>query len=241
MIDICGNIKITSEQRFGYLIACIRSYYFLKGKAKFVLKIEGLNSEQFNIVRKELHGFNYTIVHGLPADYGKAYCELLNEGINDFVINFMEDQFMILNDSVWLAQLLRLMKQESVEVCKASFHKIELNSSKTIVGERNTFGLIYDNNEDNFREYKRHYGERYYIGVNFITSKSFAYSFWNRNFGERPHGFELAEYNGYYNHKCIIPLREIQCAIDDNHGQKGTCLLERNEQKYISCASYLLA
>ena len=208
MIDICGNVKITDEKRFQYLIYCIRSYAFLKGRCKFVLKIEGLTTEQFSGVRKELQGFNYTIIHGLPNDYGRAYCELLDECIHDYVINFMEDQFMLLNDSVWLQQLLNLMEKESIEVCKASFHKIEMNSSKTIMGQRNTFGLIYDNNESNFREYKKHYGERYYLGVNFITSKTFAYSFWGRPIeSQRPHSYEIPAYDNYFNHKCIIPSR----------------------------------
>lgn len=239
MIDIVGHIKITDEKRFKYLIACIRSYEFLRDHCRFILSIDGLNHEQRQKVSIALNPFDYTIVIEPKGNYGEVYCKLLDEGTNPFVINFMEDQFMLIEDKVWFIGLLRHMEQHSIEVCKASFHKIEMNSSYTINGEHSSFGLTYDNNERNFSEYKRHYKERYYLGVNFITSRSFAYTFWNRDIkGNRPHPYEVCAYDKYFSHKCIIPAKEIQCAIDDSHGQEGTCLIERKEEKYDRLISY---
>lgn len=239
MIDIVGHIKITDEKRLKYLIACIRSYKFLSNHCKFILSVEGLTHEQRSMVANELKPFEYVMAYNLPDNYGEAYCRLLDEGNSPFVINFMEDQFMLIDDKVWFIGLLRHMEQNSIEVCKASFHKIEMNSSYTINGEHSSFGLTYDNNESNFSEYKRHYGQRYYIGVNFITTRSFAYTFWNRPIkGSRPHPYEVCAYDKYFSHKCIIPSKEIQCAIDDNHGEIGTCLIERKEEKYDRLISY---
>lgn len=241
MIDVVGHIKIADDKRFKYLLTCIRSYKFLSSHCKFILSIEGLSHEQRKVVINELRGFDYVMTYNLPDNYGSAYCRLLDEGNSPFVINFMEDQFMVIDDLYWMLQLQNIMEQKSVEVCKASFFKIEQNSIKTIKGKRTEFGIIYDNNPANFHEYKKHYGERYYLGVNFLTTRSFAYSFWSRPIEDkRPHSFEIPGYDNYFNHKCIIPSREIQCAIDDNHGEPGTCLLERNEPKYLSCASHLL-
>ena len=98
------------------------------------------------------------------------------------------------------------------------------------------YGLIYVNNKTNYNLYQKYYGSRYYIGVNFITTLSFANIFWNRMHTfknlTRPHEWEISKYDA--NLECItmIPNIEIQCAIDDNHGEKGTCLLERKEDKF---------
>lgn len=236
MIDIVGHIKVTDEKRFKYLIASIRSYRFLSNHCKFILSVDGLTQAQRSIVVDELKHYEYLMTYNLPNDYGKAYCRLLDEGKSPFIINFMEDQFMLNDDLYWILGLMHTMETKSVEVCKASFFTIEQNSIKTIKGENTEYGLVYDNDVDNFLEYKKHYGQRYYLGVNFLTTRSFAYSFWNRDIkGYRPHPFEVCGYDKYFNHKCIVPSKEIQCAIDDEHGEKGTCLLSRNEDKFNKC------
>jgi hypothetical protein len=238
MIDIIGNVRIADDKRFAYLIYCIRSYAFIKDNCRFILSVENISNAQMSILKRELMPYNYTIIRGLSKSYGENYCQLIKEGTNDHIINFMEDQFMILNDSTWLMQLLKCMKINNVDVCKASFFTIEQNSIKLINGERNTFGLIFYNNESNYYLYKKHYKNRYYLGVNFITTRDFALKFWNRTLGSKPHPYEISGYNQEFHHKCIIPSKEIQAAIDDNHGEAGTCLLERNEQKYDSVISY---
>lgn len=239
MIDIIGHIKIADQKRFKYLLACIRSYSFLKDHCKFILSIEGLSHEQRSLVVDELREFEYTMSYNLSDNYGNAYCSLLDQGTNPFVINFMEDQFMLIDDKDWFVGLLNTMEQKSVEVCKASFFTIEQNSIKTIIGEQTDYGLVFDNNENNFQEYKKHYGERYYLGVNFITTRTFAYSFWRRPIvSHKPHAYEVCGYSHYLNHKCIIPSREIQCAIDDSHGEIGTSLIERKEEKYDRLISH---
>lgn len=238
MLDICGNIKITDDKRFAYLIYCIRSYAFLKDHCKFLLSIDGISEAQRAIVKKELSIYDYVLMRGLTKSYGENYCELLKEGDNPFVINFMEDQFMLSNDSICILNTLKTMRHFNVSVCKSSFFNIEQNSIKTVDGIKNTYGFIYDNHEYNFMEYKKYYGERYYLGVNFITTRDFALKFWNRDLGNRPHAYEVVDFSKEWEHRCMIPNKEIQCAIDDSHGEPGTALIERNEQKYDTIISH---
>jgi hypothetical protein len=125
------------------------------------------------------------------------------------------------------------MKIYNADICKASFHKIEINSSTTLHTLLNDEKfIVFDNDLQNHNQYQKHYGSRYYMGVNFFTTKNFAKKFWNRNLGKRPHEYEISSYDESWRHICIIPKNEILCAIDDPHGEYGSHLLVRNEIKF---------
>lgn len=237
MIDIIGNIKVdeSKPERVRWLVACIRSYLFLKNEANFVLNLHGASDSLLTIVKKELAAFpNHRLFNINDNDYGKTYCYLIDQTTNPNIINFMEDQFMVMDDAVCFSEIINLMQERKVDILKASFYDIEKNSSHFLNLIVNHYrGNIFCNDEKNHQLYQKYYGTRYYIGVNFITSREFAKKFWNRSLGPRPHDYEISTYTDSWKHICMIPHHEIQCAIDDDHGEKGTCLLKRKEPKWL--------
>src|SRR5438552_3830263 len=137
MLDIIGLIKVdeTKPERINYLIACIRSYAFLQPYCRFVLTLENPSDELYELVGEELKSCDYDYdLYDIKkvVNYGKIYCKLISEGRNNYIINFMEDQFMLINDKNQLLSVLETMDQYMVEVCKCSFLKIEQNSSRGI-------------------------------------------------------------------------------------------------------------
>ncbi len=165
-------------------------------------------------------------------DYGTVYCQLLEYCTDAFVLNLMEDHFCVMDSVEDMEDILNTMKAEKIDVLKATFHKIEQNSMDNIAGINATGGLCFNNNEFNFRMYNVHYGKRYYIGCNFITTKSFAHKFWNRKLGQRPHGYEIVDYSFDWEHRVMIPAKEVLASIDDAHGEAGTDLLSRDNEKF---------
>lgn len=237
MIDVIGLICIdeTKKERIDYLIASIRSYAFLKDCCKFILCMENCSEQLYGKVNDELKtiGFDFKLIKGDSGkSYGQQYVELLQHGKNDFVINFMEDQFMVCNNVEQLKQLLNEMRGHT-DICKCSFYSIEQNSSGSIVPIKTTgAGKFFVNHDLNFARYKAYYGNRYYIGVNFLTSTKFAMKFWSRDCGKRPHEYEIQGFDEAWLHQCVIPGFELQAAIDDDHGDENSCLIRRKEKKF---------
>lgn len=256
MISIIGNIKIdeTKPERAVYLIASIRSYAFLHDHCEIILLLQSPSAWLYDLVVPELENtgcpwrmFSTEIdnrFYGLS--YGKQYCKLIEMAEYDFVLNFMEDQFMIQDSSMKLLSIVTKMQQDNAQVVRSSFHRIEHKSAGTLRTLRRdaiseAIGISFVHHEDNFREYQKYYGKRYYIGVNFLTTKKFAHKFWNRDCGPRPHEYEIAAYDQAWLHTSIIPGAEfeLQAPIDDEHGERGTSLLKRpDESKFWNSYSH---
>lgn len=241
MLDIIGNIKVdeSKPERIRYLVACIRSYLFLKDEANFILNLHTPSPELLQIVKNELFPFRY---HHLSLqkenNYGAAYCMAMEKCRYKYILNFMEDQFMLENDLKELEMVLRRADEHHIDIIKSTFYTVEQKSSGTLkLSHHDVFGKYFINDENNFHQYCRHYGYRYYIGVNFITTDRFARLFWSRHLGPRPHDYEIPAYSKDWHHACMIPNVELQCAIDDDHGQPGTCLLKRMEPKWLEIIS----
>lgn len=238
MIDIVGNITITSEERLKYLVACIRSYQFLEHRCRFVLQIDHCNDKIASIVSNELQSYDHLFIDSRGSKETYGYSKLLQYTRYDYVINFMEDHFMVCDSVDDLNAVLLLMKAFEVDVCKASFYDIEKNSGAAIVnyGEYIYNGcgvLIFENNFNNFDLYQSYYKKRYYVGVNFLTTRNFAKKFWSREMGAKPHDYEIARYSDDWKHRCmLLPGIELQASIDDDHGEKDTCLLKRGNEKW---------
>lgn len=242
MMDILGYMRINESdpQRVKYLIACIRSYSFLKNSGRMVLMLDRPSDALFNKVLEECHlSFpNSAVIRSIPEkNYGDNYCDMMTEySSSKFICNFMEDQFMVMDDPNRMASILQTMNRLNVDVLKSSFHKVELNSSYTLKGQPTQNGIVFENNHENHTEYQKHYKERFYIGVNFITTREFAYKVWLRFHGwggfEKPHPYEVGVYDELYKHTCMIPYEEVQAAIDDDHGEEGTCLVKRDHPKF---------
>lgn len=234
MLDIVGNIKIdpANNTRINYLIACLKSWDFFKDHCRIILCIEGADTELINRLNKEVPG-TYIIPSDDKLSYGKRYLDILALCVNPFVLNFIEDHFTLLDDAEFMKGMLNCMKEKNVDVLKSSFFQIEQNSCKTLKRFSDTeYGRIFLHDERNHQEYQRHYVSRYYMGVNFITTREFALKFWNRDLGSTPHPYELSSYSREWEYRCMIPSRELQCAVEDNHGEDGSCILMRKEEKW---------
>lgn len=241
MLSIVGNIKISEPIRLKYLFATLKSYEFIK-EYQLLLNIDTDIKTFFKIDKfiREI-GFTNFELSNLTGNYGEIYCSLLDKVNSQYVINFMEDQFMVIDSKDKIHDLIIIMSSYDIEECKCSFFEIEQNSSKYIYGHYDkSYGLIYENNKANHLLYQKYYHSRFHIGVNFFTSTSFAKSFWKRKFDSNtPHKWEISKHDASFIHNVLIPNIEIQCAIDDEHGEKGTCLLERKEDKFWNIYSAL--
>lgn len=235
MVDIIGNIRISNLERVKYLIACIRSYRFLTGQCRFVLNVENLTLKLKDILEKELVEFGppYPMLTKMNfRHYGLTYKTLMGYRESDYIINFMEDHFMVYDDLDDFKGFIDCLKSSDIQICKSSFHQIEINSIKYLDPNPITsYAYLFDNDQTFHQEYQRYYGKRYYIGVNFIVSRPFACRFWDRDLGPRPHTYEISGYDKSWEHRVAIPTKEIQASIDDDHGEPNTCLLKRTDCK----------
>lgn len=238
-VDIIGFIKVADDDsaRINHLLACIRSYSFLKERATLIICLESPGFRLYDMVDRELKKsmLYYALFQSSASDsYGKTYWNLLKCCKSNYVINFMEDQFMLPDDPNVISGVIETMKQHRVDICKASFFQIEQNSSKELFPiDDSPFGKIFLNDRGNFSRYQNHYGRRYYIGVNCITTKEFAEKIWGRPINDsRPHSYEIPDFDENFLHICMIPKMELQCAVLDDHGEPGTALVNRKQEKF---------
>jgi hypothetical protein len=240
MIDIVGNIKVDENrpERIKYLLACIRSYRFLADHCRFILSLETPSDKLQDLVCKEFEYFGsdncLLIIKGkCVSSYGAEYIDLLRKSNNKYVINFMEDQFMALNEIDILRNILDAMGRKGAEVLKASFFTVVQNSTSCLScldwWSDNIWGRSFLNSESFHKIYQQYYGKRYYIGCNFITTREFALKFWNRDLSNGPHKYEICDYDKQCEHIVMFPGYEIQAAIDDSHGEPNSHLLGRTD------------
>lgn len=232
MISIVGNIKINDLQRLKYLKATLWSFELLK-EYQLLLNIDCncITLDEITVEVEKIGFKNYQLSNE-SGNYGEIYCKLLDLVNSDYVINFFEDHFLLLDDKKQLESILMDMKINKVYVCKSSFWQIEQNS-KTTIYKIQKENCIFINDLSNFNQYQKYYGSRYYLGTNFITTLEFAKRFWNRKFNSnRPHEWEIAKFSKEFEYICMLPDIEIMCAIDDEHGEIGTSLFMRREKKF---------
>lgn len=237
LIDIVGNIKIdeSKPERIKYLIACIKSFEFLNEDCTFILNLESPSFKLYKLVEKTLRDceFEYVLLSLSPnITYGQNYMTLLKYAQSKYVLNFIEDAFCLIDDREVFKNEMKHM--EPADLMRACFHEIETKSIHDDMRMHvNHCSYTFLMNEYNFGLFQKHYGSRYYIGVNFITTLEFAKKFWNRDTSaKRPHEYEVVEYNQYLEHICTIPGVEIMACIDDPHGEENSHLLARKEEKF---------
>jgi len=237
-LSIVGNIRLDSDkpERFVYLLCCIHSYSFLGKYAEIILNVENCTPEQQSHIKYELQSmyvpFQLFFVDG--NNYGDAYMHLLSKAKYSFILNFFEDHFCVTNEQNLILGLLKTMEEKKIDVLKASFSKVENLSIRNISQKQySAYGYYFLNNAANFAEYCRHYKSRYYLGVNFITTKAFALKFWNRQFNsKRPHDWEIINYNADFEHVCMVPGMPVIESVDDDHGEEGTKLIGNSNFKF---------
>lgn len=255
MIDIIGFIKVdeSKPERINQLIACIRSYKFLAGAgvhdmepATITIAMDKPSVELVNMVSKEVDDLGFvkelstviSVSFNKVVQYGKIYKQLIEKySKNDFVINFMEDQFMVIDSKADLAIIVSRMGELKVDVCRSSFYAIENKCMDHFISTNKVRTVAYHNSEALHNIYQEPYKKRYWLGVNFITTKTYALKFWDRDCGAKPHDYELVNYDESLKHIVMVPPVEIQAAVDDDHDEPGTCLLQRNDAKFNSLYS----
>lgn len=247
MLDIIGNIKVdeSKPERVKSLFACLRSYEFLKDVANFQFTLVDASPALIERFAQECKQLWYKFVvheyYWQSRSYASQYLCMLQYAQNPYVLNFMEDQFMLCDSVAYMEVLLLFMKKHNVDLLKTSFFQVEQNSCQDIQEIsgteyelfKNLYGKIFVNNEENFKRYQKYYGTRYYIGVNFLTTRDFAFKFWSRDLGPRPHEYEIVSGSEKWLHTAMIPKFEVQAAVDDDHGEPGTCMLARKEPKFL--------
>jgi hypothetical protein len=221
-------------ERLHYLLCTLHSFKFIKYQCEVFLNFEGCSPRVQQIIQHEFNeiGFQGGVSFITGNYYGHMYTYLLEQCKNEYILNFMEDHFCVLKDPQDIFGLLKWMEITGADVLKASFFEIEQNSIKPFIQYKNAnYGTVFNNSPENFKAYCRHYGKRYYIGVNFITTKAFAEKFWRREFeSSRPHEWEIVDYDPAFLHTVMVPNRPVLVAIDDDHGEQGTALVNKLPQ-----------
>lgn len=180
-----------------------------------------------------IDGHTYNVKGENTDDFGKRFIELMDRGENDYVMFYIEDALMVLDNGDVLKRLIEAMKISGAEVMKASFHQIELNSIKNITPcYEDEYSFVYDNTPENHKKYCEYYGSRYYLGLNGIFEKNFLRRLLQRTKSYRPHEMELPHYDKNFAHKVLVPKVEVLASIDDGHGLEGSQLLKRNDTKF---------
>ena len=254
-IDVIGHLKVneSNPDRIKALIATIRSIRTIKGYCNIIINLESPSEKLHELIKKELEWFGHDPNNEIPyyelttsktgESYGRIYCGLLSKTENKYVLNLIEDHFMVIDRHEQFNSIIDTAAAYNVEVIHSSFHVIEKNSSKTIlmikrgdVANKHNGDVIFIHDEYNHKEYCKFYGIRYHLGVNWITTKNFAFRFWNRHYEPkailRPHEYEEKYYKEEFKHIAMIPSIEILASIDDDHGEENSSLLKRKETKF---------
>src|SRR5258708_19720138 len=97
MLDVVGNIKVAEDnpERIKYLIACIRSFEFLKDHCRFVLNMEGASEPLMAALEVELEEFDHTLINDTALVYAELYSNLLAASHSPFFLTFFTYPFLI--------------------------------------------------------------------------------------------------------------------------------------------------
>lgn len=217
MIDIIGNIKIEGEIRKKFFKA---SFYSLQKQLLILCDI----NPYFFIEQKE---------HNSP--HGATMLKLIKQSKEDYYLNFEEDHFCVLQDGQKFKKMLNLAKQYDVDNIRISFHYIEHDCASFVTD------TIYDDadvkifrmTERTFNQFKTKF-DRYYLGTNGIFKKSFGERLFLRNpSGQKPHHFEIRNYEKAMEYICMVPKFEILRAIDDDHDAPNSCMLRNPTPEFL--------
>lgn len=236
-LDIIGNVKIdeSKPERVKMLLACIRSFAFLKDHCRFLLLLEGASSKLLTRVRKEMNaaGFDYMLFGQGFGDYGKSYRVMLKASTAPYILNFLEDHFCTVDDPRYLVKMIGIMKKLEVDLMKTSFHQVELKSMQGVdLFYQDPWALVYDNTIVNHKAYEKFYKQRYFVSVHFLATREFVTRFFSRALGDRPHEYELTHFTPGWEHRVLVPHEghEFIASIDDDHGEERSNLQARPEE-----------
>lgn len=250
LLNIVGFIKVDEflPERIVNLIACIRSFKPVKDYGTFTLCLDRPSEWLFHLVDQELASceFDYELTRTFDTDpwmpYGTIYMKLLKNSRTDYVLNFIEDHFLVASaDTVF--SMLSTMGQHECDIMKATFFEVEQKTVQVIttLKAEDTNGYYYRCDQKTQQEIM-HLWHRFFLGVNFITTLDFAKKFWDR--GDylddecvRPHWYEMSMFNSAFEHTVMVPKKEIMASIDDDHGVEGSCLQKRKVPVYMQIIS----
>lgn len=250
MIDIIGNIRIdeTKLERVKYFVATLISFRTLfAGGANMYLSFSDPGPKMERLIQKLVKEFPIHIVAPSAISFGATIQKSLAEATaknpdRKFYIHFEEDHFLELENITRLIDMIKHMQDNQIQLCRASFHKIEMESQRYVESGKtiSDHGYHFDMNWINYCAFQGEWmGGRYFIGTNCIFSRTFAWKFWdktaNGDISQRPHDYERPQFEEALMHRVIIPKFEILRSLDDDHGLMGSSMTLNPSQKYKGC------
>jgi len=232
-LDIFANIKPYNDCRLKYALASIKSLLFLKDEVKFYFNLDG-SDKYLKRIKKALQPFDHELTNE-HRYFNDVYQDFISKSKKDFFMHFEEDHFCVLDDVGFLEHIINIINSKNpVELIKATFFTIEDDFYKnaSLIYEDDFCKVIHNSKINYEKLIKKDY--RFYIGNNGIFGKSFGKKYFSGRIKNKykPHYFEIKRYDPKFKHNLMIPKKEILCAIDDDHGAKDSCLLNRNELKW---------
>lgn len=212
MIDVIGNIIINNITRQKYFDASLYS----------LTNIECCIDKTIITIDSNLYHGSQMLVN-------------IGESKSNYLMNFEEDHFCVCNEENKLNKLLEICDAYKVDVIKSSFCYIENVSAKNVTGVtfENDLVKIFRMNYDNFMEFQKPYIERYYLGTNCIFQREYAKRFFSQKIAPKPHDYEIRSFFIDYEYMCAVPKFEILRAIDDDHGEPNTCMINNPTQQFL--------
>lgn len=262
IINIIGNVKIqkiseierhdpgyvsgraTIEDRFSFLLASIRSYSFLKEHGvKFILNVSfgeidflqrGINRD---LLYDALKGFDYTLSFKDNETFSSTMQQFISKSDSPYYLHFEEDHFCELDDLEYWKRLEDTLITYQPDIVKASHWLGELKTFEIFKPRFTTnVGNIYLHTNDMANEYAVKVWARWYLGTNCIFSREFGLKFWSRTeISWAKHPIEIPGYREDFLHTALIPNREIQRYIDDDHGIPNSCCWMNPSEKWKRC------
>lgn len=232
-LDIFANIKIVNDTRLKYALASIESLLFLKDEVKFYFNLDDSN-KYLERIKEALQLFDYEL-SDQHKYFNEIYQSFISKSKKDFFMCFEEDHFCVLDDIKFLEHIINIINlRNPVEIIKITFFNYEKMFYKNApIFYEDIFCKIINHTEAHYETLNKKC-IRFYIGNNCIFEKQFGKKYFNERIKNKydPHAFEIKRYDQEFQHNLMIPKREILCAIDDDHGAKDSCLLNRNEPKW---------
>lgn len=230
MMQIIGNIKIESYKRLRYMVASVIS---MSGPPIWINVETGPSMQR--VIRKSIRMASpFALITFDNIPYRNMMFKLIDGCQYKYLLNFEEDHFMNI-DLRLLDPLMRMAEKFNVDVIRASFNEIEQNSAEGVECiHEDGICKIFRMNPGNFNKFQKHYKKRYFLGTNCVFKQEFALRFYDRA-GNRPHDYELAEYDERFEHICMVPKIKMLSSIDDDHGEPNTCLESTPTVKFKQC------
>ena len=235
-IDAVGNVKIFGPQRLKYFLATLESFSFLKNNINLYINIENGKFLKQPLKKHLLNlGFKNVYITSKKDYYYKVYTNLLRLCRNEYILNLEDDHFCVMDSKEDFFNIINEAYSNQVEILRSTFFKLNnKNFANLNVKKATSIANIYDFTDDHISNID----SLWFIENNSIFRKDFAKKYWGRVFNSnKPHPFEIVNFDGMYKHHVLIPKLEILKPIDDDHGIQNSSCLKSDHPKWTKIIS----